>query len=359
MKGVLTSEQLLFAEAVDRFVAQEYGRGTARPNHRFDRERFSRLGAIGCLSLSVAEELGGLGGGVEAMLALMSLAPALPQEPVIESGVEAASLIAAVMPDRAEELLAPLLAGEKIAIVARGADVHASAKEGGGWLLSGGASLVAFAEEADFIVIPARDENGGLALYLLDPRAPGVALRPQKRIDGLPAAEIALTDVNLAADSRLDGDAKAALALSFDHAEAAQVAAMVGIMDALTATTISYVQTRRQFGAPIGAFQVLQHRIADMWMACEDARSLALAAALSLDDPPEARRRAVAMAKIQACESARLVGNEAIQMHGGIGMTDELIIGAWHRRLLALRASLGGRKDHLRCLTSALQEPLA
>ena len=356
MKGVLTSEQLQFAEAVDRFVAQEYGRGSARPHHCFDRARLARLGAIGCLSLAAPEPVGGLGGGVETMLALMSLAPALPQEPVIESGVEAAALIAAAAPGRAAALLAPILAGEMVAVVARGAQARASASRDGGWTLSGGASLVAFADEADRIVVPAAGAAGELALFLVDPRAPGVALQPRQRIDRLPAADITLRNVEIAANARLEGDAEAALALSFDRAEAAQVASMVGIMDALTAATISYVQTRRQFGAPLGGFQALQHRIADIWMACEDARSLALAAALSLDDPPTQRMRAVAMAKIQACDSARLVANEAIQMHGGVGMTDELIVGAWHRRLLALRASLGGRSSQMRRLAPAPQE---
>ena len=138
-----------------------------------------------------------------------------------------------------------------------------------------------------------------------------------------------------------------ALAHAADLAEAAQVAEMVGLMAALVSTTIDYVRTRRQFGVAIGTFQALQHRIADMWMACEETRSLAFAAALACGGPADGRRRAVSLAKIRACDAAHLVGGEAIQLHGGIGMTDELIVSHWYRRLLALRASLGDRRHYL------------
>src|SRR5262249_33462914 len=125
------------------------------------------------------------------------------------------------------------------------------------------------------------------------------------------------------------------------------VAEMVGLMDALVVTTIEYVRTRKQFGVPIGSFQALQHRIADMWMACEETRSLAFAAALSCSGPAGERRWAVSVGKVRACDAARLVGAEAIQLHGGMGMTDELIVGHWYKRLLALQLSLGDRRHHL------------
>ena len=128
---------------------------------------------------------------------------------------------------------------------------------------------------------------------------------------------------------------------------------MTGVMDACIKGTIDYLRARRQFGAPIGAFQALQHRVADMWIACEETRSLAFAAAHACNGPAHERRRAVSMAKVRACDAAQLIGAETIQLHGGIGMTDELIVSHWYKRLLALRLSLGDRRHHVARLASS------
>jgi alkylation response protein AidB-like acyl-CoA dehydrogenase len=217
-------------------------------------------------------------------------------------------------------------------------------------MLSGAKILVACATAADLLVVSARDQTSGeVGLFLVDPQAPGVMVTPRARLDGLPCGDVLLVECRVEAADRLDAkSAGEALAYATDLAEAGQVAEMVGLMDALATTTIEYARVRKQFGIAIGTFQALQHRIADMWMACEETRSLSFAAALSCGGPAGERRRAVSLAKVRACDAAHLVGGEAIQLHGGMGMTDELIVGHWYKRLLALRASLGDRRHHLK-----------
>jgi alkylation response protein AidB-like acyl-CoA dehydrogenase len=365
---MLTSEQLLFAEAVQRFVDHEYGRGPARPRHEFDRARLRRLGALGCLSLAIPAALDGIGGPVEAMIAMENLGPGLPREPVLSSGIHAASLVAAAAPaDRAIELLPRIASGDLIVAVAHqeeGARYDTSFLEtrarqaGSDFVLSGTKILVDCAREADLLVVSARLEGAGdLGLFLVDPLASGVTATPRARVDGMPCGDVRLDACRVAARDRLDGcPAVEALGHAADLAEAAQVAEMVGLMDALIAITIEHLRTRKQFGVAIGSFQALQHRIADMWIECEETRSLALAAALACGGPAGARRRAVSVAKVRACDAARLVGAEAIQLHGGIGMTDELIVGHWYKRLLALRASLGDRGYHLQRVVDTGEE---
>jgi alkylation response protein AidB-like acyl-CoA dehydrogenase len=357
--SILTDEQVLFADAVSRFVDQEYGRGPARPGHTLSRCRLRKLADLGCLSLAIPPDYDGLGGPVEAMIAMESLAPGLPREPVLASGIHAAALLAAsAPPERAANLLPRLAAGDLVVAVAHQEEkarydpdfVEAGARrEGNRIVLSGRKSLVPCAPVADLLVVSARDEaSGALGLYLVDPRTSGVTVTPRAALDGLSYGDVHLAGCAVSPGDALDAaPAPDALAHATDLAEAAQVAEMVGLMAALVSTTIDYVRTRRQFGVAIGTFQALQHRIADMWMACEETRSLAFAAALACGGPADGRGRAVALAKIRACDAAHLVGGESIQFHGGIGMTDELIVSHWYRRLLALRASLGDRRHYL------------
>ncbi|HEU0222638.1 MAG TPA: acyl-CoA dehydrogenase family protein [Paracoccaceae bacterium] len=365
MQSLLTSEQALFAEAVERFVAREYGTGPGRPHHVFDRARLGRLAELGCLALAIPPELGGIGGAVEAMIALERLAPALPPEPVVASAIHAASALALAAPGAlAADLLPQVAEGELVLALAhfeeparyRLACVEARAEPAGsGFRLFGRKPLVAAATQADLFIVSAREAaSGRLSLFLVDPRRPGLTVLPRGRLDNMPAGDVHLDGCELGAEDRLDAmPAEAALEAASDRAEAAQIAEMVGLMDALTRTTIDYVRTRRQFGTPIGSFQALQHRIADMWIAAEEARSLAFAAALAVEGPEAERARAVSMAKVRAIDAARLVGAEAIQLHGGIGMTDELIVSHWYKRLWALCASLGDRRHHLARLAAA------
>lgn len=354
METMLTDEQIQFAQMLDRFAEQEFADRSGA--HSFDHGRWKRIAELGCLSLAIPEDLGGFGGGVERMLVMQHLASALPREPILVSGIQAASLLAAALPNpSAAELLPGVADGGVIVTVAHqeegsryglGQVSTRACVSGEGWVLNGTKRLVEFATEADVFIISVRNaEDGVLSLFRVDAGARGLHVTPQSSVDGLPRADLVLEDCRAAliADTGVD----AMIATATDQAEAAQVAEMVGLMDALIRETIGYLQVRRQFGTEIGRFQALQHRIADMWMYCEETRSLALAAALSCDAPAEERARTVSRAKMFACDAARIVANEAVQMHGGIGVTDELIVGHWFKRLLALRSSLGDRRFHL------------
>jgi alkylation response protein AidB-like acyl-CoA dehydrogenase len=203
-----------------------------------------------------------------------------------------------------------------------------------------------------------------MGLFAVDVRAPGVTVHAMRRIDGMPMAEVELRDVSVAAGDQLDAapDALAVIHEVEDAATAAIVAEAVGAMDAALRLTLDYVKTRKQVGAPIGSFQALQHRAADMHVAIEQARSMAMFAAMSVDEPDPARRGAgVSAAKIVAECAARLVGDSAIQLHGGIGMTNEHPIGHYARKLATLRSSFGDTDFHARRLSrigSVLEEEL-
>lgn len=365
MEGLITSEQGMFAETVKRFAEQEYGFGPAPHHLAFDAGRLRRLGDMGCLSLAIPEDLGGFGGPVEAMVALSALAPALPPEPVVGSGIQAAALIAATAESAtAERLLSEIAAGTLVATVAdleaagrfdrRSPATSARAVEGG-YVLNGAKSLVPAGDLAQVILVSAQlgDE---VALFLIEGDEPGLTRTPCRRLDGMPAADLAFHDLGLPATARLQAGAVApALELAADLATAAQIAEMLGLMEALIAATVDYARTRKQFGTAIGSFQAIQHRIADMWIACEETRSVAAAAAYACA-AESGRARTVSAAMLVTCDAARKVGAEALQIHGGIGMTDELIVGHWYRRLWALGQELGDRHGHLARLSAEVTQ---
>ncbi len=362
MDGLFSSDQQIFGASVKRFADQEYGIATGPHRLAFDRTRLRRLGELGVLSLAIPEELGGIGGPVEAMIALTTLAPALPTEPIISSAIHATALFAEAAPsDVAAPILEGIADGRTVAAVAvleaasrydHAAIAATATATGGSYVLHGVKPMVPFGAEADVLVVSAI-VDGEPALFLVDPRSDGVTRTPRPRIDSMPAADIVLSGCAVPLASRLQkAPVLPALERAADLATAAQIAEMVGLMDALIVATVDYARTRKQFGVAIGSFQAIQHRIADMWIACEEARSLAAAAALACATNDNERARTVSAAMITACEAAHRVGNEAIQIHGGIGMTDELMVSHWYRRLWALRQERGDRRWHLERLSN-------
>lgn len=365
MEGLITSEQSMFAETVKRFAEQEYGFGPAPHHLAFDPARLRRLGDMGCLSLAIPEDLGGLGGPVEAMVALSALARALPPEPVVASGIQAAALIAATAdPATAERLLCEIAAGTLVAAVA---DLEAAGRYDrrepattartveDGYVLIGAKSLVPAGDVAQVILVSATlgDE---VVLFAIEGEVAGLTRTPCRRLDGVPAADLTLRQLRLPASARLQAaPVVPALERAADLATAAQVAEMLGLMEGLIAATVDYARTRKQFGTAIGAFQAIQHRIADMWIACEETRSMAAAAAYACAADTD-RARTVSAAMLTACDAARKVGAEALQIHGGIGMTEELIVGHWYRRLWALGQELGDRHSHLARLCALTED---
>jgi len=231
---------------------------------------------------------------------------------------------------------------------------------GDAWTLTGAKSLVPIGDQADAFVVSARvsgadDDAAGIALFLVERAASGVATRGYALQDASRAAEVSFAGApaTLLAPA---GAGFAALELAVDIGIAALAAEAVGVMDTLFALTADYLNTRKQFGVPIGSFQALRHRIADMKMQLELARSMSYYATLKLGEAPAARRRALAQAKVQLGHSARFLGQQAIQLHGGIGMTDEYIGSHYFKRLTTMEMQFGDTMHHLGEVSARLQE---
>jgi alkylation response protein AidB-like acyl-CoA dehydrogenase len=237
------------------------------------------------------------------------------------------------------------------------ADVATRARrDGAGWILEGDKSLVLHGDTADRLIVSARiagerRDRQGVALFLVDGKAQGLSRRPYPTQDGMRAAEIALASVRIGAGDLL-GEPGAGLAIIervADEAMAALAAEAVGAMSALTELTVEYMKTRKQFGVAIGSFQVLQHRAAEMLIAVEQARSMALYATMMAgEDDAAERRKAVAAAKVQIGRSGKFVAQQATQLHGGIGMTMEYSAGHYMKRLTMIDLFLGDADHHLR-----------
>ena len=218
---------------------------------------------------------------------------------------------------------------------------------GNGWALSGRKSAVYHAPAADLFLVSAK-VDGELAVFAVPAGTAGIQLHHFTTVDGQAAADVVFDKVMLAADARLEGNAHAALPAILDYALAALCAEALGAMDRILAATIAYSRARVQFGAPIGSFQALQHRMADMFMHMEQARSMSyLAASQCLNPDAQARGQALSAAKALMGQAARFIGQQAVQLHGGMGMTDELDVSHYFKRLLAFELRCGSSDQHL------------
>ena len=235
-------------------------------------------------------------------------------------------------------------------------DVETTArKRGGSFVLNGAKSVVFNAASADTIVVSARTRGAsrderGISLFLVERQTPGLSVRGYATVDGGRAAELMLSDARVGTDAvlgELDG-AFPVIERVIDGGTVAVCAEAVGIMATLCEATLEYLKTRQQFGRPIGQFQVLQHRMVDMYVACELSRSLAYMAAVKLDDAVAIeRQRAVSAAKVQIGRAGRFVGQQAVQLHGAMGMTDELAVGHYFKRLTMIDSTFGDTDYHL------------
>lgn len=353
----LTDEQAMLKALVERFCADVHGldlekrrRQRALPGG-FDRANWSRLAELGITSLPVPEALGGLGGGpVEIITVAEALGRALAIEPFTECLVPAAVLAAEAGHRGLGEGVA---SGERLVALAvtEAAGRHSLAhvetrarSAGDGWVLTGAKSAVWQGMAADALVVSARlggeaREPSGIALFLLDPGAAGVERRGWRAADGQLAAELLLAE---APARRLDGLELEAVAAAVRSGWLAGSAEMLGVAALLFETTLSYVKTRVQFGKPLGSFQVIQHRLSDCYVALEQARSMVLRAALA---PPEAQARQIAGTRAFVSGAARQVAHEAVQFHGGMGVTDELLVGHGLKRIQLLSRLWGDPDD--------------
>ncbi len=359
-----TEEQQLLEDTVRRFVAKDYAfeqrRAIRDSAEGWSRDAWQALADLGLLALNVPEEHGGLGAGpVDTMLAMNALGPGLLLEPYLASAVVATTLLREC--PRQAGLLEQMAAGARIVVLAheeaetRGDTGRVAALcriEGTDFLLDGRKCVVAHAAAADALIVSARLEDD-LALFLVPRDAAGLTLDAYPTLDGTRAAEVRLAGVRLPAAARLDAG-RDALVRALDIGLAALCAEAVGIMKAALDATVDYLRTRRQFGQPIGRFQALQHRAADMLLQYEQAKSMSTLAALRCTSQDAVlRRRALAAAKVVIGRAARFIGQQAVQLHGGMGMSDELVVSHWFKRLTAIELAYGGTDTHLQTFIEA------
>ncbi len=366
----LTEEQRLLRDSVDRLLADHYGfaarRGYLAASEGWSKAMWSRYAELGLLGLPFAEEYGGFGGGaVETMLVMEAFGRALVLEPYLATVVLSGTALRLAGSDAQKSTILPQVAEGNLTLAfAHGerqarydlADVLTTAKpNGSGWVLDGAKSVVLHGDGAHKLIVSARSSGGrddpdGLTLFLVDAQAGGVARRAYPMRDGTRAAEIALSGVEIGAGDVL-GEPGAALPVIERVTEAgiaATAAEAVGAMEAMHAMTLEYLKTRQQFGKPIGQNQALQHRSAEMLIALEQGRSMAMLAAMMVDAAdPEERAYNISMAKVGVGQAARFVSQNAVQLHGGIGMTEEYAVGHYFRRVMVIEHMLGDTAHHL------------
>ena len=371
MEFSLTEEQQLLKDSVDRFVRENYPldrrRALVSGEPGYSEENWRRMAALGWLGAGVPETYGGSGGGlVETMLLMEAFGVGLVPEPYFPSVVLGGNLVAAAGSEaRKQALLPALAAGDlKLAFACVEAqagydlfDVETTAeRRGGGYVVNGAKGVVLGAPTADKIIVCARTAGGsrdrdGIGLFLVDRATDGVRLRGYPTVDGLRAAEVAFGNVVVEEDAVLGdpGDAWPVIEAVAERAIAALCAEAVGAMDVIVRGTAEYLKTRKQFGRPLGTFQVLQHQFADMVIALEEARSMAYAATLRLDEPDAMlRAKTISGAKQLIGRNGRLIGQRGIQLHGGMGMTEEMDVGHYFKRLTMIDLMFGDHAYHLK-----------
>lgn len=360
-----TADQQSLRDAVARWVEKafpfERRHGLAKAGG-FTRAVYAELAALGLAGLAVPEAHGGLGfGPVEAMVVNEELGRGLVNAPWAAGALVAPALLAAAPAGLQAQWLPKIADASALVVLAhqeRGARwrldrVQTQAREdAGAWALSGAKNVVPAGDEADAFVVPARTPQG-LGLFLVERGAAGVGVRGYPTQDGARAAELTLQSAPAAL---ITPDAAARLELAVDIGIAAACAEGVGAMERLLALTVDHLNTRKQFGVALASFQALRHRIADAKMQLELARSMSYFASLKLGDAPDARRRALSQAKVQLGQSMRFVGQQCIQLHGGIGVTDECSASHYFKRLTVLELSHGDTLHHLGEVSARLQD---
>lgn len=360
-----SEDQEQLRDAVRRWVEKAYGferRRAIVAAGGFDRKAWGELAELGLTALTVPEAHGGLGqGAVDAMVVMEELGRGIVLEPLAQS-VIAARVLADFAPAALQARWLPRIAsGETLMVLAQQEkraryrlDVcEAKATQAqGGHALAAHKSIVPAADHADAWLVPAQ-LDGGIALFLVEKGASGVQTQGYGLQDGGCAAELRLAH---APATLLTRDGLAALELAQDVGIAATCAYGVGVMDQTLAVTVDYMNQRKQFGVPIASFQALRHRMADMKMQLELARSMSYYASLKLGAPVVERRQALSRAKVQLGQAMRFVGQQAVQLHGGIGVTDEYIASHYFKTLTQLELSWGDTLHHLGEVSSRMQE---
>jgi pimeloyl-CoA dehydrogenase small subunit len=373
-----TDEQRLLRDSVDRLLADHYGfaqrRGYLAEPEGWSSALWSRYAEQGLLGLPFAEEHGGFGGGaIDVMLVMEAFGRVLALEPYLATVVLGGTALRLAGNAAQQSALLPQVADGSVTLAfAHGerqarydlTDVLTTAKPTArGWVLDGAKSVVAHGDGADRLMVSARiagerNDPDGIGLFLVDAKANGVARRAYPMRDGTRAAEIALNGVEVARDDVLGepGNALPIIERVVEAGIAATSAEAVGAMETMHAMTLDYLKTRQQFGKPIGQNQVLQHRSAEMLIALEQGRSMAMLAAMMIDEPdPEERAHNIAMAKVGVGQASRFIAQNAVQLHGGIGMTEEYAVGHYFRRCMVIEHMFGDTTYHLSRLAKGVR----
>jgi alkylation response protein AidB-like acyl-CoA dehydrogenase len=366
-----TDDQNALRDAVSRWVDKGFGferRHQLAKAGGATRAVYGELAELGLTALTVPEAHGGMGfGAVEAMVVMEELGRGLVNAPLAAGALVAPALLAHAPEAVQAEWLPRIASAEALVVLAhqeRAARYHlhivqTRAEQGAsGWTLTGLKNVVPAGDEADAFIVPARvsgadGDEAGIALFLVDKAAAGVRVRGHATQDGARAADLHLAT---SPATLLTTDGFTALQQGVDVGIAAACAEGVGLMDQLTAITVDYMNTRKQFNATLASFQALRHRIADVKMQLELARSMSYYASLKLGEPTAQRRRAISQAKVQIGQSARYVGQQCTQLHGGIGVTDEYVSSHYFKRLTMLEMQYGDTLHHLGEVSARMQD---
>jgi pimeloyl-CoA dehydrogenase small subunit len=369
----LSEDQRLLKDSVVRLIAEQYQfeqrRKYLREPAGFSTAMWDQITELGLLGLPFAETLGGFGGGaVETAIVMEAFGRGLVLEPYFATVILGGGLLRRAASASMLGALAPQVAAGKLKLAFAHVERHSrydladvsttARKDGSGYILDGAKSVVIHGDTADRLFVTARvsgdrRRRDGVGLFLIDPSAPGVTRRGYPTQDGLRAAELTLTNARVTADDMVSDNALPLIEHVIDEAIAALCAEAVGAMQSMQDLTLEYLKTRKQFGRAIGSFQVLQHRSVDMLVAVEQARSMAMfAAVMAEEENPIERRRAISAAKVQIGRSGRHVGQEAIQLHGGIGMTNEYAVGHYFKRVTMIDQLYGDADTHLSYLAA-------
>jgi alkylation response protein AidB-like acyl-CoA dehydrogenase len=366
-----SDDQASLRDAVARWVDKGFGferRHALAKAGGASREVLNELAELGLMGLAVPEAHGGLGfGPVEAMVVMEELGRGLVHAPYAAAALVTPHLLAAAPQAVQAQWLPRIAAGEALVVLAhqeRAARYrlhHVTTRvtaTGAGHVLSGAKSVVPAGDEADAFVVPARlsgadDDTAGIGLFLVERGGAGVNVRGYPTQDGGRAAELTLA---AAPATLICIEGYETVSLAADVGLAAACAEGTGLMERLVALTAEYMNTRKQFGVPIASFQALRHRMADVKMQLELGRSMSYFASMKLGEPAPARRRALSQAKVQLGRSMRHVGQECIQLHGGIGVTDEYIASHYFKRLTLLEMTWGDTLHHLGEVSCRMQD---
>lgn len=367
----LSSEQQMLRDSVQRYVSDQFSfeqwRAKVAGHPGFDRDVWASMADMGWLGVGISQEAGGIGANIgDCLIVMEGMGRGLILSPYLGSVVMAGQILDRSTQPAAQDLLQAIIAGEKTVSVAHaepGRPICTDAlsvtarRVGAGFVLSGRKDQVLNANCADaYIVSAAQEDNEGkTALFLVPAGASGLHRQDFRAPDKHSFSDLEFKHVAVDESALLQFEASAqdVLARALDYAIVASLAEALGCMSVLREMTLEYLKTRKQFGVLIGTFQVLRHRMVDIAVACEEARSLLLYVASRVNDVPQERARAVSAAKVRISQLGTFVAKQAIQIHGAIGVTDELAVSHHFKRLMMIFSSYGSADHHLRRFSRA------